>query len=160
MQTIDHEAKIQISNTIKFLITHSVHMHSISAIGYTAVHLAGRQQDEGLARRLLEAGASANTRRGVDAPLHVAVHIVGHALVRPLLSHGADPNKRNEHGDAPLHTALRATNLTYVAKTVSALVTAGASTTMRTHHGLTAWELARVKGIDEVHAWFLNGYTS
>lgn len=145
-------------DTIKFLLRQHVNINTTSAIGDTSLHLATRQADEVLARLLLTSGANVNARDGVEAPIHIAARMGSVRMVRCLLDHAADPNIVTRQGDAALHVALRASDLRFVVNIIEALIAHGGSTTQTNINGLTVWELARLKGIEEVHAFFLYHY--
>lgn len=75
---------------------------------WTALHFAARDQNLALVRQLLEAGAEVDP---VDVfgntPLWRAVMEAGSdsTVIRLLLSHGADPGRKNRHGILPLDVA-------------------------------------------------------
>lgn len=151
--------------TIRFLVSHRAHLGTLSAIGDTPLHFAVRQGDAQVAHLLLAAGADISARYGVDAPLHVAARMGNLAMVQLLLftsrrgrpgAAAANPNAFNSAGDAVLHVAMRADHTAFVANIVEVLLQAGADASVRNSNGLNAWELALVKGLQEVHALFLN----
>jgi ankyrin repeat protein len=75
---------------------------------WTALHFAARDQNAVLVRQLLEAGAAVDP---VDVfgntPLWRAVMEAGDdaTVIRVLLSHDADPGRKNRHGSSPLDVA-------------------------------------------------------
>lgn len=75
---------------------------------WTALHFAARDQNPALVRQLLEAGAEIDP---VDVfgntPLWRAVMEAGAdtTVIRMLLSHRADPGRKNRHGISPLDVA-------------------------------------------------------
>lgn len=160
LDSTDQLLKDRLLETTQYLLSHKSNINDISAIGDTALHLAIRGSDEVLIKVLLMAGANANARGGVEAPIHVAVRMGSLIIVRLLLAHSANPNILTRNGDSAMHVALRASNLTFVVNIVEALVAHDADTTLRNANGLTAWELACVKGNEEVQAFFINTFSS
>lgn len=73
-------------------------------------------------------------------PLYVAISIFPEAQVLKLIASGADINQKNEAGWTALHTAAYRCDL---ARTVQALVDAGADVHLKTVNGQTALWLAR-----------------
>jgi ankyrin repeat protein len=118
--------------------------------GDTALHIAAAAYEAGIARDLVDAGASvaAANRRGAQ-PLHYAVDgIPGSARWNPvaqrdtvlcLLELGADPNAVDKNGTTPLHRAVRKT----CAAAVKALLDAGADPYGTNRSGSTTVKLAR-----------------
>lgn len=118
--------------------------------GDTALHVAAAAWQAGIARELVNAGASvaAANRRGAQ-PLHYAVDgIPGSAgwnpraqrdAVRCLLELGADPNAVDKNGTAPLHRAVR----NRCAAAVEVLLDMGADPQAINRSGSTAAQLAR-----------------
>jgi ankyrin repeat protein len=129
-------------------------------VGDSALHVAAASYDTQVARRLVAAGADirARNRRGAE-PLHSAVNGVpsragsgGHkqrsavwdprrqvAVIRYLISAGADPNARAAGGVTPLHRAVR----NRCAAAVQALLDAGADPDLPNDSGSTALALAQ-----------------
>lgn len=142
--------------TIRFLASHPAHLRVVSAIGDTPLHFAVRQGDAPVATLLLTAGADINAAPGVETPLHVAARMGNLAMVQLLTSRGANVNAFNSAGDAVLHVVMRADSTVFVANIVEVLLQAGADASVRNINGLNAWELALVRGLQEVHALFLN----
>ena len=117
--------------------------------GDTALHVAAAAWQAGIARELVNAGASvaAANRRGAQ-PLHYAVDgIPGSAgwnpraqrdAVRCLLELGADPNAVDKNGTAPLHRAVR----NRCAAAVDALLAGGADPHAPNAKGSTVMQLA------------------
>jgi hypothetical protein len=118
--------------------------------GDTALHIATAAYEAGIARELVDAGASvaAANRRGAR-PLHYAVDgIPGSARWNPvaqretvlcLLELGADPNAVDKNGTAPLHRAVR----NRCAAAVEVLLDMGADPQATNRSGSTAVQLAR-----------------
>jgi hypothetical protein len=118
--------------------------------GDTALHIAAAAYEAGIARELVNAGASvaAANRRGAQ-PLHYGVDgIPGSARWNPvaqrdtvlcLLELGADPNAVDKNGTPPLHRAVR----NRCAAAVKALLDMGADPNATNRSGSTAMQLAR-----------------
>lgn len=84
-------------------------MHLADSAGFTALHFAAQQQQDEVARILLEAGAivDAQDRYG-KTPLGVALFNVRDGegqVVRTLLGAGADPDLENNYGVSPRRLA-------------------------------------------------------
>src|SRR5262249_23546145 len=77
---------------------------------WTALHFAARDQKEAVVRALLEAGAAVDP---VDVygnrPLWRSLTDPSPSLavIEELVKHGADPHKKNSHGEAPIDLARR-----------------------------------------------------
>jgi serine/threonine protein kinase len=84
-------------------------------------------------RELLDRGTSPNVGDGTTSPLHMAVHMGSAQYVRMLLEKGANPNTRDEGGEAPLHYAIRRGDRA----NVSALLDFGANPNLRDRYGRT-----------------------
>lgn len=112
-----------------------------TADGFTALHLAAFFRQPEAVGRLLEAGAdpSALARNGSELrPLHSAAASGELESVRLLLDAGADPNAAQAGGFTPLHAAARHGH----EEMAAVLLGAGADTTLQTHDGQTASDLA------------------
>lgn len=117
--------------------------------GDTALHIAAAAYQAGVARELVDAGASiATANRHGAQPLHYAVHgIPGSAHWDPdaqrdtvayLVEQGADPNAADANGATPLHLAVR----NRCAAAVEVLLDAGADPQATNRRGSTAMQLA------------------
>lgn len=107
-----------------------------------ALYRAAAGQHWGAAAALLDAGDDWNARHGAkgQAVLHWLLdsHCVPEA-VEHLLAEGADPDlPSGQHGERPLHVAVRRRRL----EMVELLVRAGASVDAPTSGGMTAWRHA------------------
>ena len=102
------------SAVIQFLIASGVSVNETDKNGVTPLHRAVRFRSLSAVEQLVAAGANVNAtdRKSKSTPLHRAVTNSGApttagksniavAIVRFLLSHGADPNARNRLGKAP-----------------------------------------------------------
>ncbi len=90
------------------------HLNAYGPGGATALLLAVTNNQGGLARLLLQAGANANlaARTGEqEAPLHIAVTRGAGDVVAQLLAAGANPDTARRDGAAALHLAVDAGNV-------------------------------------------------
>jgi ankyrin repeat protein len=73
------------------------------------LHTYIRNQNEPVARILIQKGYSVNFRDGkhLDTPLHLAVRENLHSMIRFLIDNNADLSVRNESGDNPLSLAVK-----------------------------------------------------
>jgi ankyrin repeat protein len=122
--------------------------------GFTALHLPaffGGPGTADAAKALLDAGADASARSTNSfwvLPLHSAAS-GGHAdIVELLLAAGAEPDSRQRHGWTPLHAAAQNDD----ARSLEALLAAGADPELRNDDGLSAIDLARAAGNDDLVA--------
>lgn len=118
--------------------------------GDTALHIAAAAYEAGIARELVNAGASiaATNRRGAQ-PLHYAVDGIPGSVrwnpvaqsdtVKRLLELGADPDAVDKNGTTPLHRAVR----NRCAAAVEALLDGGADRDATNRRGSTALQLTR-----------------
>ena len=97
---------------VELLLGHTAGVNARSRRGITALHHAMGRDDPAIALRLLEKGASPSLRaKGMDeVPLQLAAACGDPAL----LDAGAKPGARDEHGETPLHRAVRASDLAAV----------------------------------------------
>ncbi len=111
---------------VRALIAEGADVNVPQGDGMTALHWAARNRDAGLARDLLEAGATvgAGTRIGHYTPLHMAGEAGAGEVVEILLGAGADPERAILVGGGarPLHFAAASGNV----RAVEALLAAGA----------------------------------
>ena len=122
--------------------------------GFTALHLPaffGGPGTADAAKALLDAGADVSARSTNSfwvLPLHSAAS-GGHAeIVELLLAAGAEPSPRQRHGWTPLHAAAQNGD----ARSLEALLAAGADPELRNDDGLSARDLARAAGHDDLMA--------
>jgi ankyrin repeat protein len=76
--------------------------------GLTALHFAARDGQMNATRALVEGGADVNQASGADrsTPLVIAISSGHYELAKYLLDHGADPNRANDDGLAPLYATI------------------------------------------------------
>ncbi len=76
--------------------------------GLTALHFAARDGQLNATRALVEGGADVNQPSGADksTPLIIAISSGHYELGKFLLDHGADPNRANDDGLAPLYATV------------------------------------------------------
>ncbi len=73
-----------------------------------------------------------------DTPLHIAAIKGDETIVRRLLSAGADPNRKGEHGFTPLHEAIQQGHI----GVVELLLKSGADSQIRNDWGQDSMELS------------------
>lgn len=142
---------------VKYLLAEGASVQSVGVYGRTALHLASMYGDVSSVGVLLAAGADPNAEdhSGETVPCYAVegTENAGKiAVLRTLLSHGADVKKPNQHGTTPLHIAAFGSN----AECIRILMDAGADVTARTQvsfngspRGLTALGLADYLGKKE-----------
>jgi ankyrin repeat protein len=122
--------------------------------GFTALHLPaffGGAGTADAAKALLDAGADVAARSQNSfavLPLHSAASGGHSEIVELLLAAGAEPDPRQRHGWTPLHAAAQNGD----ARSLEALLAAGADPELRNDDGLSARDLARAAGNDELVA--------
>ena len=96
----------------------------------------------GCAEILIENGALADRPPYDVEAWGPAAHVANVNLARVFLSHGANPNCRDEDGDTPIHAAIKSRLVRDPAAFVELLLTRGADRTIRNNDGRTALEEA------------------
>jgi ankyrin repeat protein len=120
--------------------------------GFTALGLAAFFKHRDVVTYLLERGANVRSasRVGGFTPLHSAVATdaaaCDAAIVRLLLSAGADPNARSAAGNTPLHT----TAFTGDRECAEMLLAHGARPAPRNREGKTPADIASARGNGEI----------
>ncbi|XP_077436363.1 ankyrin repeat and SOCS box protein 9-like [Vanacampus margaritifer] len=90
---------------IESLVQHGADLdHNMDQSG-TPLHVACSNQQLTAVKKLLQLGASVNTFRSGESPLHVAARASSPELVSVLLEHGADASLRNPEGKRPVDLA-------------------------------------------------------
>lgn len=127
------------------LITDAL-LHSIDALGDSALHVAVDNKQEGLVPLLLDEGLLVTTKNALTGgtALHVAVKRKSLQLVRVLLEYGADPLAANLEGKSSLDLAgkLRADSDIYMLMSQSAA-------TWRNFRGISS--KAKSEATDQAH---------
>ena len=131
---------------------------TVSADGFTPLHLASYFGREATARALLEHGADADavSRNPMSLrPLHSAAASRSLGIVKLLVERGAEINARQQGGFTPLHAAAFNGDLAMT----EYLVAHGADLALMSDDGKTTLDIAVEKGHGPVAEW-LRGCTS
>ncbi|KAK4033375.1 ankyrin repeat-containing domain protein [Parachaetomium inaequale] len=136
------------------LLAHNASPSAISRSRDTPLHIATRSGNIVISQLLLRAGATPDiTNASGDAPFHLAVRAGNWPPIQLLAGFGAPKDQHNAvNGDTPLHIAVRMGNVDMVER----LLRAEVNVRERNWNGLTPFELARLKGSEEVQDAFLN----
>jgi ankyrin repeat protein len=139
-------------NTVKILLK-SAKESCITddEVHYTPLMFAAYKGRVDLVRLFLESGASVEiTNEKLWTPLHVAAYHGQLEVCRLFLDWGAQVNPVSKRkGNIPLHSAARRGHLSVV----KLLVERGANIRLRNRDGLTAGDVARIKGYGFVADW-------
>ncbi len=90
------------------------------------------------AELLIRHGAIVNRPPYEAAAWGPAAHVASTKFARLLLGHGADPNCRDEHGDTPIHKAIKSRIVVDPTAFVELLLAAGSDPAIRNNDGRTA----------------------
>ena len=160
----DHPAAVRV------LLQHGANLHRTNNSGETPLHVAVftgvSAAHVGVIKALLDAGArpSAVDGNGLTVLQRFSRHSENNgAIVRLLLQAGADPDRKDPRGDAPLHAAIKSGGSYGKAEVVEALLDGGANPCVRDARGSTPYHmsselnrihraLARAGGSDASHA--------
>ena len=160
----DHPAAVRV------LLQHGADLHRTNSSGETPLHVAVftgvSAAHVGVIKALLDAGArpSAVDGNGLTVLQRFSRHSENNgAIVRLLLRAGADPDRKDPQGDAPLHAAIKSGGSYGKAEVVEALLDGGANPCVRDARGSTPYHmsselnriyraLARAGGADASHA--------
>lgn len=130
--------------------------------GNTALHICARNGNVEMTSVLAAAFNEATYLNQIngkgETALHVACFYGRTNVAHVLLEAGADPNSRSPNGDAPLHTAVRASQAKTLDETnrediYSLLISSGASLASINNDGDMPWDIA-VRGRDLNAIWF------
>ena len=159
----DHPAAVRV------LLQHGADLHRTNNSGETPLHVAVftgvGAAHVGVIKALLDAGArpSAVDGNGLTVLQRFSRHSENNgAIVRLLLQAGADPDRKDPRGDAPLHAAIKSGGSYGKAEVVEALLDGGANPCVRDARGSTPYHmsselnrihraLARAGGADASH---------
>ena len=160
----DHSAAVEV------LLQHGANLHRTNNSGETPLHVAvftgAGAAHVFVIKALLDAGArpSAVDGNGLTVLQRFSRHSENNgAIVRLLLRAGADPDRKDPRGDAPLHAAIKTGGSYGKAEVVEALLDGGANPCVRDARGSTPYHmssdlnrihraLARAGGSDASHA--------
>lgn len=96
---------------VKLLLAHGADVNAVDrGQKWTPLHFAVRDGNEKIVEQLLDAGASVDaTNVFGNTPLweHIKSPKRDPRIIQILTAHGANPNKKNNHGVSPIDLALR-----------------------------------------------------
>ncbi|HEY4943333.1 MAG TPA: ankyrin repeat domain-containing protein [Rhizomicrobium sp.] len=126
-------------------------IQSLSADGWTALHLAAYVGRDAVVIRLLELGADARQWARafeINLAIHAACagHRLGKAALAKLVAATGDPDVTPKHGYTPLMEAA----MNGYGDAIEVLLTAGADTSRKSLEGKTAVDLARERNHPEL----------
>ena len=139
----DHSAAVQV------LLQHGADLHRTNNSGETPLHVAVftgvGAAHVFVIKALLDAGArpSAVDGNGLTVLQRFSRHSENNgAIVRLLLQAGADPDRKDPRGDAPLHAAIKSGGSYGKAEVVEALLDGGANPCVRDDRGYTPYHMS------------------
>ena len=142
------------SEIVKILLSAGANPNAAADDGSTALMYAAWKGHAEVAKMLLSAGANPNAVRdnGVVALMQAAQY--GHSeIAKMLLSAGANPNAVDKSGHI---TALMTATALGHAEFIKILIAGGAEVNQRTLDGVTALDLAKVRGFSEIERILLS----
>jgi ankyrin repeat protein len=125
---------------LKELITTGADLSQANRYGFTALHLAARQNNTEAIQLLINNGADVNAQTlGGFTALHIAVAFNNEPALVALLKAGANPNAQTVTGQTPLHLAVALGN----ANSITHLIYAGADQNIKNKQNRTPLILAQ-----------------
>jgi ankyrin repeat protein len=157
---------------VMFLISKGSEVNMEDNWGRTPLYMAAGSGHADVVQTLIDAGATINNKNSSEGKVKfdemvesgsfsghaefgtTALHEAstwGHAeVVKILLENGANVNEPDDYGEAPLHKAADRSTATDHREVIKLLLKHGADKNARNKKGLTAKDLARAKGRNEV----------
>lgn len=127
----------------RYMIAESLRLVGVDSVyGWSALHMAVKDKDEGLVRELLGKGVDVNAQdNNGRTPLHLAVNDeeVSTVIVMLLIKNGAKVSTKDYRGKTPLHLATHQFSLS----AVRILLHAGADVNAKDRHGNGPLEIAQ-----------------
>jgi ankyrin repeat protein len=127
----------------RYMIAESLRLAGVDRVyGWSALHMAVKDKDEGLVGELLGKGVDVDAQdNNGRTPLHLAVNDeeVSNAIVILLIKNGAKVSAKDYRGKTPLHLATRQFSLSVV----RTLLHAGADVNAKDRHGNGPLEIAQ-----------------
>ena len=148
----------KINHIIRLLAREPGLVNAYAEDGFQALGLACFFGHYDTAEYLVKAGAPINSssRNALKAtPLHSAAAASHEKIVKLLLSHGADPNIREEGGFTALHAAAQNGNVEIIRE----LLLGGADLTIKSNDGKTAMDVAMDAGHEKATVLLGEGVT-
>ena len=92
---------------VALLIKKGAEINKPNNFGWTALHYAGKNEQDSVAEILLKNGAEIDDKNDLGfTPLHLAIFSKTNANVKLLLRYGADINASDIHGTTPLRSSI------------------------------------------------------
>ncbi|KAI9883974.1 MAG: hypothetical protein M1823_004252 [Watsoniomyces obsoletus] len=136
---------------VPLLLAKGANVEDVDNDGQTALHLAVEWDIKAIVQLLLEAGANVNAiGKFKKTALHMAALDGQTAVMTVLLEGRADIHATDNQGCTALHIAVSTPVSTPYKDVVLILANWGADPQMKNHEGVTALDIARIRGRDDL----------